>query len=404
MGAIQRALLLLLIASLAVPIELCRLGGAGLNATDLLFPLLCATWIFARAKGEAPSPCWAEYRPVLLYICSIAAAAIIAQNWEPLRLVILFYALVLTFIVSESAGSFRTLVTPVKDWIAASALAALIGIAAALLFYAGLRMEFAIHPYGTLLPGPYPRIDSTFDFPAMLTNYLSVSVILTLFAAHAGWIGRRTMIGALTVLLLCCAFTLTPGLGGLALGLGAWMTLGAGRSRWWLGGGLLMLLVSVVAAGLTPIPHPDASWQIEVLGQTFYPSVRWLTWGQAMGTWSAHWLVGSGLTVSPISVDYLDPSGDWHHLTDAHNVFLNVAAQSGVVGLAGLLVLIVRVGIMRLKAPKGSLLQALTIAWLAAFVAQGLTGSYEDARHLWVLLGLIIAARRLQPRPDPVRP
>ena len=38
---------------------------------------------------------------------------------------------------------------------------------------------------------------------------------------------------------------------------------------------------------------------------------------------------------------------------------------------------------------------ALAIAWLDAFVYQGLTGSYEDARHLWVLLGLFLASYRI---------
>ena len=41
------------------------------------------------------------------------------------------------------------------------------------------------------------------------------------------------------------------------------------------------------------------------------------------------------------------------------------------------------------------------IAFFAAFVFDGLTGSFEDARHLWLLLGLIAAADpiyRDQPR------
>jgi hypothetical protein len=38
----------------------------------------------------------------------------------------------------------------------------------------------------------------------------------------------------------------------------------------------------------------------------------------------------------------------------------------------------------------------LGLTWLNAFVYQGLTGSYEDARHLWLLLGLLIAAERLE--------
>ncbi|HEU4705130.1 MAG TPA: hypothetical protein VFS45_05430, partial [Sphingomicrobium sp.] len=38
----------------------------------------------------------------------------------------------------------------------------------------------------------------------------------------------------------------------------------------------------------------------------------------------------------------------------------------------------------------------LGIAWLSAFAYQGLTGSCEDSRHLWVLFGLLIAANRIE--------
>jgi len=39
------------------------------------------------------------------------------------------------------------------------------------------------------------------------------------------------------------------------------------------------------------------------------------------------------------------------------------------------------------------ILTGLGLAFCSAFVYQGLTGSFEDARHLWVLIGLVPAAR-----------
>jgi hypothetical protein len=38
----------------------------------------------------------------------------------------------------------------------------------------------------------------------------------------------------------------------------------------------------------------------------------------------------------------------------------------------------------------------LGLAFLNAFAYQGLTGSFEDASHLWVLLGLFLASLRLR--------
>jgi hypothetical protein len=39
---------------------------------------------------------------------------------------------------------------------------------------------------------------------------------------------------------------------------------------------------------------------------------------------------------------------------------------------------------------------ALGLAFLVAFAYEGLGGAFEDARHLWVLFGLFLAAKRLE--------
>jgi hypothetical protein len=76
-------------------------------------------------------------------------------------------------------------------------------------------------------------------------------------------------------------------------------------------------------------------------------------------------------------------------------VFLNIAAQAGVVGLAGLAALIayaVRLTFSRAigGSPKVRLVLGLTL--LNALVYQGLGVGIEDTRHIWVLLGLLAAA------------
>jgi hypothetical protein len=38
----------------------------------------------------------------------------------------------------------------------------------------------------------------------------------------------------------------------------------------------------------------------------------------------------------------------------------------------------------------------LAIAWLGSFALQGLVGSFEHQRHLWILFGLILSARQLE--------
>ena len=38
----------------------------------------------------------------------------------------------------------------------------------------------------------------------------------------------------------------------------------------------------------------------------------------------------------------------------------------------------------------------LLIAFIAAFLYDGITGSFENTRHLWVLIGLILAVDRIK--------
>lgn len=88
-----------------------------------------------------------------------------------------------------------------------------------------------------------------------------------------------------------------------------------------------------------------------------------------------------------VSVLYQNPSGYLEHLSDAHNTFLNVAVQAGIFGLAALFLLLLGVVQVYRRAESFDV-QVLTFAFLNAFAYQGLGGSFEDARHLRVLLGL----------------
>jgi uncharacterized membrane protein len=80
-------------------------------------------------------------------------------------------------------------------------------------------------------------------------------------------------------------------------------------------------------------------------------------------------------------------------LLDAHQMWLNVAGQTGIFGLFALCFLCVfmfqQANVFSFVDQKLILQTALGIAFLSAFLYQGLSGSYEDARHLWVLIGLL---------------
>ncbi|MFL6769644.1 MAG: O-antigen ligase family protein, partial [Sphingomicrobium sp.] len=130
------------------------------------------------------------------------------------------------------------------------------------------------------------------------------------------------------------------------------------------------------------------------------PSGRFLTWSAALAEFVAHPILGHGLGVDAVDVRYADPSGNLQQLTDAHNMILGIAAQAGVIGLIGLSALIVA-AIRLTSGGSDGLRLGLGLTFLNAFVYQGLSGSFEDTRHLWVLFGLLAAAARLPViRPD----
>jgi hypothetical protein len=65
----------------------------------------------------------------------------------------------------------------------------------ALLFYIAPDLAAAsglLHHYGSLPPGNYPRVEGTYIYPAMLCNYLTIGMMLTLAAGKLGWIGNRS--------------------------------------------------------------------------------------------------------------------------------------------------------------------------------------------------------------------
>lgn len=410
---IAKTAFLLLVFSLPLMKPDLVVGGLPATATDLLFLVAASALGVAVLRGKARLRADPLHSVLLVYFAAMLVSVLAAQDparaW--LKLATQAYLLCLPLLASSLIGSIDELRSVVRAWLAASAVTAAIGALTALLFAAGVQQPlwgYALHEFGSLPPGDYPRLESTFRYPAMLCNYLTVSLMLLLVARHLGWIGSAAFWLLLAAISLTAFLTLTPGLGGIFLALGLWGFLllrekAPGAALAALAAGSAAALAFLFAAALTPFLHPTAPFLVEVplLGRELAPSVRMMTWIDAAHRFLEQPLLGLGIGADAAAVDYRAPSGKVHRLTDAHNVFLNFAAQTGLVGLAAMLLLIVhvakRTGALRLG-EANALPLALGLAWLIAFVYEGLTGSYEDARHLWLLLGLLIAAIRLKPQ------
>jgi putative inorganic carbon (hco3(-)) transporter len=123
-----------------------------------------------------------------------------------------------------------------------------------------------------------------------------------------------------------------------------------------------------------------------------------LTWRSALDTFRQHPVLGRGVGTGVAAVEFVAPSGNRHFLTDAHNTALSVAGETGLVGLItfGGVAAFLLAGLRPLglnRGPEAAVRTCLAVALVDALFYQGLTGSFEDSRHLWALFGLVAAAK-----------
>ena len=388
-------------------------GGLQVIPSDLIFAVAAAALAGAIATGEAKLRWNPFYGVLAVYFAAMLVSALASADpsHSALKLASQVYLLSLPILVCTLIDSRDDLRFALSSWLAGTAIVAALGTLAVLLFGLGVEgplVDYALHPFGTLPPGDYPRLEATFAFPAMLCNYLTVSLMIVLVARRLGWLRTAPYYLLLAGIGVTALFTLTPGLGGFLLVIALWIYLVLrDRSRILantalVAGGTAAVLFVLVAM-VTPIIHPTAPFLIHVPGieQDVAPAVRMMTWMDAWRNFVGHPLIGTGIGSDAVTVRYVDPSGFLHVLTDAHNVFLNFAVQCGLVGVTAMILLIVRVA--RITGPlalggANAVRLGLGLAWLSAFAYEGMTGSYEDARHLWVLLGLLLASARLEVR------
>ncbi|MBX3294333.1 MAG: hypothetical protein KF762_01245 [Acidobacteria bacterium] len=402
------ALFLLLIFSLGFMQPNIRFSGMRLQATDLIFPLFFIGVIAVALRRAIPIRPDRTFVLITVYFLTLASAAVFSvrpsASFPRLagELFLILLALSAAFIV-RSEKDFRL---AVFAWIAASSLVCLIAVLTAALFYIdrdNVLLNFTLHHYGSLPPGNYPRVNSTFVYPSMLANYLTVSVVFLLFGKVKEWL-RRSFWPLFILHLAAAGFTVTPGLGGLILGIGlfVWVFRDSAssprRASAALAIGILAVVGSVLVSAVTTRPIPSSPFWFEPFGFRIDPTQRLLTWLGSWQTMLEYPLTGRGLGIDVARVYFDAPSGQKQMLTDAHNTWLNIGGQAGIPGfLASITLTIALIGRSLPFRPTGaaSLRTMFGIAFIAAFVAQGFVGSFENARHLWVLIGLLIAAAKL---------
>jgi len=303
---------------------------------------------------------------------------------------------VLAMLTCEIAGHAEGQRRLVSAWLGGATVAAIAAWIAVLGFYAGDAAREAVLPllshYGSLPPGPYPRVRGIFANANMFGLYLLLSVGLSLAARNAAMLSARGLRVFLLLVSVPLMATASPAFAATALLLALWWRVQPGPPSVVRTAAVVFTAVMTIANAVVLLVNPMAPLS--------EPSVRLQLWTQGLTTWINHFWRGAGLEHPPAQVHYRAADGSSQYLTDAHNIVLNLGAQGGVLAVIAFVGL---VAWLLLRSRRVVAARGLWLAVLLAVAYLGIGGSFEDARVLWVAMGLLAGvslacARQALPR------
>ncbi len=382
--------------------------------TDLIFLFVAILFIIAITCKKVYFQFSYFYIPLLIYLIALILSTLFSNNPKQsfIKLAGEIYLIAICVLTFNIVRSIDMLKKVGFAWFLAMIVVCSIGTMTVIsfcVFPKNSLNSFSLHHYGTLPPGNYPRIQTTFYYPAMLCHYLSIGLMILFAFFELNWISLKKFLFLLFIISITLLFTLTPGLGGVALSVGLWFFLIFKKNQKFfmarisLISGIVLAALIFLVTLVSPIQTPTSPYfvTIPVIEKRIDPSVRVLTWQSAFKTFLDYPLFGKGVGSDVASVNYLDASGNFQHLTDAHQLWISITAQEGIFGLLAILAItfyfLPSVFPLNFISKQEDVLNVgLNLAFISAFVYQGLVGSFEDARHLWVLLGLMLSVNKFK--------
>lgn len=409
----EQWLYLLFVVSLpfATVLELAGYSGS-IQIADVLLLAAGLVW-FVLWLARKRRVIWSRFYILLAaYAVAVTLSTVFSVRPEQsvVKLVGKFYLIGIAFLTVNIVNSGFVLKRMLQGWLVGAGIVLTLSLLGIGLFYAGWndpKLNLVLHPiFGSLPPGNYPRIEGFFLYPAMLCNFLGVTWMFAIALSSVGWLRARLFWIFGAVLLVVNAFTLTPGLGGIFLSTSLFLRerfikSGSGAaSRFVLASGLFAGAVFLFAATFTLFSYDKNGSRVPLASGEISPSHRAAAWSTAFQTFLKHPILGNGIDTPIANSEFIDPSGNRQLLTDAHNTFISVLGETGLVGFLAYLSIIgfVAFSLARWK-PAHDLQKmirlCLLLAMIDAFFYQSLTGSYEDTRHLWAFFGIAVAASNI---------
>lgn len=383
-----------------------------IQLSDFLFLSAVIVFLFAVALKRGKIR-WSWLYPCLAaYATAVILSAITSANpaQSAVKSVGKFYLIAIAFLTFNLVVSVNFLKLTIKAWLVGVSVTLFFSLSGIILFYFGLKnpaQNFVLHPiFGSLPAGNYPRVEGFFNYPAMLCNFLSVSWMLAILSKSAGWLKSGRFWIFSIALWIVDFFTLTPGLGGIFFGTGYFLRKKFKEdgkpilSRLTFAVSLFIAAGFLFVASVTFFAYTPNGSKVPLMNGEITPSHRARAWRASFETFRQNPVFGRGVGEPVAQTRYKDPSGFNQLLTDAHNTYLSLLGETGLAGFLTFFSIIGFVTFGLLKKHSESdfcklVKFCLLIALFDSFFYQSLTGSYEDARHLWVLFGLAAAANEL---------
>ena len=381
--------------------------GLQIPATDFIFIPVFIFWLLAIVRRETAIKFDKFYFFIGLYGIALTVSSFFSIQpqhsfFKLLGEFYLFGLAILTFNLAREISFFKQILFA---FLIGTCLTILAVIAGFILFYLGYKTQdnnYFLSHFGSLPAGNYPRIHALFANANMMCNFLNVSLMLTILAAKLKWIKKSWAIILQIGIWFAAIFTFSAGLGGMCLSLGIWYwtVLKSEQKLFWSKIALTFAIVSAVSIFGATLISPDTNnttqdFSLPFINKKLEVSVRVLVWENALETFRQFPLSGKGTGADAVFLPYETLSGNRQILLDAHNNWLNILAQLGLLGIIAFVLLnsylTTKCTLQLNQSDEQTYVHlALSCAFLGAFLYQGLSGSFEDARHLWILFGLLV--------------
>lgn len=418
-------------ALVAIPfarVGLVPVGPTFLQVADVAFAVAALLWLALVARRELPLPPMRALAPIGLWLAAALLSLVAAPSLRGalVKLLALCYLAAIALLTASLGSTARGLRFALRAVTFGAGVTGALGCLSVLLFYLGVRdraVNIFLWNYGSIPTGAYPRVVVFFMNANMLQSYLLVGVSAAgALAALTAGLERKLALAAIVAMSVTSVFTLSTGLGGLGLMLAGALVVvprwrGAkkslARELVLLGGALAVALGLTVVTVFLLVPKGAGDVRLGPVDLSLETSGRVDVWKGAAKTFAARPLTGAGIGTLVAETSHVRALNTTEQLSsggplvttarkmEAHNVWLNVAGQLGVLGLLAALWLTVEAtraawwrragGDVAPSLAEREARLAVLLGLLGALGYHGLFGAFEDARHVWFLFGLAFA-------------